>query len=300
MELRYILGITLAILSGATNNLGVLLQKKVVNEVPPQFRTKAFLRTLIKNPLWLLGLFLQVALGMLLFVSAVSIIGPALVPGLMASGLILLALGSVKLMKEKLSPSEYLGILLMIAGITLLGLSQMSINADLVRKSLSSSQTILRIVIFTTLMTLSCIAFHFISLKSKKRKGIIMGFSNGFLFSLSNFWISPLTSLIPIVLTGKANLAQTIIFISASIILIATNIIAFSQIQIAFKFAQASNIIPVQQISVQITPILIYFLVLSLSPPKSTSTIFICLGAILIISAGFLLGTRQQQLEKTN
>ena len=85
---------------------------------------------------------------------------------------------------------------------------------------------------------------------------------------------------------------------AACIILVVSNLLAFTQIQVAFKFGQASNIIPVQQISVQITPILVYFFVFSLTPPKTISGVFIVAGALLIIASGFLLGRRQEELEK--
>jgi len=298
MDFKYLLGVAVAILSGVINNLGVLLQKKVVNEVPPQFRGKGFLRMLLKNPLWLLGLFLQVAVGMIAFVAAQALIGPALVPGLMASGLIVLALGSVKLMGEKLSLAEYAGIFLMIAGITLLGLSGLDIAIVKVRDYLALSNIVFHIAVFSAAMYLFWGVIHLVSIKSQKRKGIIMGFSNGFLFSLSNFWVSPLIAIFIIVLAGKGSSQQVVLFIAACIILVSANIVAFYQIQVAFKYGQASNIIPVQQISVQITPILVYFFVFSLTPPKTIFGVFIVAGALLIILAGFLLGRRQEELEK--
>ena len=295
---KYILGVLIAVLCGAINNAGVLLQKKVVNEVPPEFRGKGFMLRLLKNPLWLFGLFLQVGVGMAAFVAAQALIGPALVPGLMASGLIVLALGSVKLIGESLRSAEYAGIFLMIAGIALLGLSGLEISVEVVRGSLAASPVFVRIVVFTAAMILFWGVMHLWSLSSVKRKGIIMGFSNGFLFSLSNFWVSPLVAVITIVLAGKGDLGQTIIFALACVILVGSNVIAFSQINYAFKFGQASNIIPVQQISVQITPVLVYFLVFRLTPPKTISGVFIVSGAALIILAGFLLGRRQSKLEK--
>jgi drug/metabolite transporter (DMT)-like permease len=295
MTLKYLLGVAIAISSGVFNNLGVLLQKKVVNVHAS--KEKGFMATLVKNWVWWLGMFLQVGVGMGTFVAAQALIGPALVPGLMASGLIVLALGSVKLMHEKLNLPEYSGILLMIVGITLLGLSELDIDIEVVRKALTSSDIVFRIGVFTVIMIVSCAVFHLVSLKSKQRKGIVMGFSNGFLFSLSNFWISPLTAIILIVLGGKGNSLQVVLFIAACVILVVSNLLAFTQIQVAFKFGQASNIIPVQQISVQITPILIYFFVFSLTPPKTISGVFIVAGALLIIASGFLLGRRQEEIE---
>ena len=86
--MNYVLGVAVAILCGVVNNVGVLLQKKVVNDVPPEARGQGFLKRLLKHPLWLLGLFLQIGVGTATFMIAVDLIGPALVPGLMASGLV--------------------------------------------------------------------------------------------------------------------------------------------------------------------------------------------------------------------
>ncbi len=298
MDYKYMMGVAVAILCGVINNAGVLLQKKAVNDVPAELKGKGFMATLLKSRLWWLGMFFQVALGMATFMWAQALIGPALVPGLMAAGLIVLALGSVKLIGEKLSFPEYFGIFLMIAGIALLGLSGLDIAIDRVREALALSNIVFHILVFTACMYVFWGIIHLVSLRNQKRKGIIMGFSNGFLFSLSNFWVSPLLAVIALVLAGKGNSSQIIIFIAACVILVSANLVAFYQIQVAFKYGQASNIIPVQQISVQITPILVYFLVFSLTPPSTLSAVFIILGALLIILAGFLLGRRQEELEK--
>ena len=298
MDLKYLLGVLVSIFCGVINNIGVLLQKKVVNDLPPESREKRFVRALLKNPLWLFGLFCQVGLGMVAFVIAQDLIGPALVPGLMASGLIVLALGSVKLMGEKLSLSEYFGIFWMMLGMFLLGLSKLDISLDKVREALALSDTLVRITIFTVSLFLFWGVFSLVALKSARRKGIVIGFANGFLFALSNFWISPLLAVITLVLTGKGSGAQIAVFVAASALLVGANLFAFYQIQQAFKFGQASNIIPVQQISVQIAPVLVYFYVFSLKPPTLISGAFIILGALAIILSGFLLGRRQSELEK--
>ena len=298
MHYSYALGVFAAILCGVLNNAGVLLQKKAVNDVPKELRSKGFMRALLKSRVWWLGMFLQIGVGMAAFVAAQALIGPALVPGLMASGLIVLALGSVKLMGESLRPLEYLGILMMVMGIALLGLSGLEISLDRVQKLLASRDTVFRVMVFTVSMVICWGMMHLVSLKSAKRKGIIMGFSNGFLFSLSNFWVSPLVAVIVVVLSGRGDFSQTVIFILACIILVGANLMAFYQIQHAFKSGQASNIIPVQQISVQLTPVLVYFLVFALRPARNISTALISAGAMLIILAGFLLGQRQSEMEK--
>jgi hypothetical protein len=53
-------------------------------------------------------------------------LGPALIPGLMAAGLIVLVLGSIWILGEKLGAAEIAAIALLVLSITLLGLSRLS------------------------------------------------------------------------------------------------------------------------------------------------------------------------------
>ena len=140
-----------AVISGIVNNLGTILQKKVVNSVK---QDEKFLKNLIKNPLWLIGLILQNCIGAIFFFFAQVFIGPTLIPGLMASGLIVLVIGSIKILGENLNFLEILGIFLMIIAIAFLGLSNMAIDPAkqnfLDMGSLDNFQT-LRSMIFSEL-----------------------------------------------------------------------------------------------------------------------------------------------------
>ena len=95
----YITGVFLAIIAGSINNIGLVLQKKVVNEVSEEAK---FFRSLVKKPLWITGLLMELIIGSVFFMIAQIYIGPALIPGLMAFGLIFLAIGSVKIVGETL------------------------------------------------------------------------------------------------------------------------------------------------------------------------------------------------------
>ena len=298
MDLKYILGVATAIFCGISMQAGIIIQKKAVNDMPTEDRAQRFLRTLIKSPKWLGGLLLEYGLGTASFLVAQSLIGPTLVPGLMASGLIVLAIGSVKIIGEALSLSEYAGIVLMIAGISLIGLSELDISVDVVRDRLAASDTATRIAILTIGLFILWGITHVGSLWHTRRKGIIMAFSNGFPFAISNFWVSPLLAVFGIVMTGNGNWRQMGLFVLASAILVGCNVLGIWQTNEAFKFAQASNVIPVQQISVQITPILFYFYVYALKSPQSISRAFIIIGVTCILLAAFLLGRRQSELEK--
>jgi len=286
----YLLGVFFAILSGVMINLGLLFQKKVINNIPEEARKKRFMRTLIRKPLWLAGFFLEYIVGgVIAFVLAEHYIGPTLVPGLMAIGFIVLAVGSIWILNESLNAKEYIGISLIITGSVLLALSGLEIDNETVRLRLSDDGTVFRTVLFTVVMLAIWGITHYMSIKSRRRRGVIMGFSNGFPFGLSNFWIKPLLAVIWIVLAGKGTAGQVATFVAACVIMILVNLFGIRQIQEAFKFGDAHNVIPMQQIPVQISQILYYFYVFDLASPSSESVAFILSGILLIIVSGFSL-----------
>ncbi len=97
VDFYYILGICLAIGAGTAINLGTVVQKLAVNQVPPEQRDKEFFKNLIHNRIWLFGLLIQIALGTTLVIVSQIFIGPALLPGLLATGLVAMAIGAAKL-----------------------------------------------------------------------------------------------------------------------------------------------------------------------------------------------------------
>ena len=87
------------------------------------------------------------------------------------------------------------------------------------------------------------------------------------------------------------------IFIIASVILVLVNIFGITELQKAFTAGQASNLIPVQQVPIQITPIFIYFFVFLLTA-LPIAFVYISIGVALIILSSFLLGKRQARMEE--
>lgn len=88
MNGSYWAGVTAAIAAGITFNLGMLIQKPAVAKTTAG---SSLIRQLIRSPLWLGGFALQFIIGMPLNMLAQSLIGPAIIPGLMAVGLVVLA-----------------------------------------------------------------------------------------------------------------------------------------------------------------------------------------------------------------
>jgi len=288
----YLLGVFLAILSGSINNIGLVFQKKVVNEVPPEAK---FFRSLVKKPLWITGLLMELALGSVFFMIAQIYIGPALIPGLMAFGLIFLAIGSVKIVGETLKKEEIIGIIIMITAIFLLGLSALSI--DIVSINILAVDLVVNMTIFTIVLFLGSFVCEILQRKFEKSKGILLAISSGFQFSLTNFWIAPLMAVIVHVFGGNANLGEIFLFIACAVILIAASIIGIMKIQQSFQVANASRMIPIQQVPIQITPIIAYFFVFTLMPPTIFPIIYVISGVSLILLSSFLLAKRQAQIE---
>lgn len=289
----YWLGVFLAITSGSMNNIGLVLQKKVVNEVVAE--EEKFFRNLVKKPVWITGLLMELAIGSIFFMVAQIYIGPALIPGLMAFGLIFLAIGSVKIVNETLKKEEITGILLMILAIFLLGISELSI--DITNIDLLEIGLVLRMATFTVALFLGSGLCEILQRKSKRFKGILLAISSGFQFSLTNFWIAPLMGVITHVFGGTSSLGELILFLCSVAILIVGSIIGIMKITQAFQVAQASNMIPIQQVPIQVTPILFYLIVFMLTPPSFLSIIYVSVGVIIIIVSSFLLSKRQAQLE---
>lgn len=290
----YTIGVMFAIISGIINNLGTVLQKKVVNDKSDE--DSKLMKYLIKSPLWLIGLLMQLVIGSVFFMLAQLYIGPALISGFMAAGLIVLAIGSVYIVGESLKKVEIIGILLMILGITFLGFSELSI--DIVNTNLMDLAFVANVVVFTVVFSLIAIICEIIAKKNKRLFGILLAISSGCMFALSNFWISPLMSVFAKVFEETASWGELIWFISAAIILPLVNIIGIARIQTAFTEGQASNLIPIQQVPIQISPIIVYFFVFLLAAPSIISTIYMLVGIILIILSSFSLGRRQTQMDE--
>ncbi len=291
--LNYLIGVFLAVGAGISNNIGLLLQKKVVNELPEGEKVG---RNLLKKPLWILGLSFELVLGTTFFLLAFTPkwgIGAALVPGLMAAGLIVLAIGSIKLLKESVTKQDVLGILLMIVGIAFLGFSELEIKVE--NPEVFDANLLSRAAIFTIVFIAISLFCQVFQGRQKKYQGILLAIFSGAMFATSNFWVQPLMALFGVVFGAGQYIGFFLITIT---ILILTNIFGIFKIQQAFQHGHASKLIPIQQLPIQIGPIFIYFAIFMWMAPKVYSLPFMIIAVTLVIASSFLLARRQAQLEE--
>jgi len=288
--MSYLIGIIVALISGTIKSVGHVIQKKVIVGLPEESK---LMKTLVRNKIWVMALILDMGVGTILFFVAQSFIGPVLVPGIIDIGLIILAIGSVKIIGDSLKKEEILAIFFIIIAVFLLSFSELDVKTS--ELDLIEIGFLIRLTIYSsTLFTLS-VLFEVLQKKSQNYKGALIAILSGFMFAISNVWVSILTGVMS---QGFSNPGYIVLFILASVILPLTNALGIIKINKAFKEGKAHVMIPVQQIPLEITPIIIYFMVFMLTPPKIYSLPFIVIAGVLLITCSYLLGKRQVKFEE--
>lgn len=285
----YAWGVVFALLAGSAGQAGHLCQKLAVNREAAG--ETGFFRRLLARPLWLAGLALELGAGTVFFLLAQVRLGPALVPGLMATGLITLAVGSAWIVREAPGFGELLGIGLLIASAVLLGGSRLAI--DLASFDILEAGFLARAAAFSAAVT-----FLFFALRLwgrgrmfavGDRRGVPAALGSGLLYVLSNFWVGPFTGAVLRLFRGELGLPVWGLFAFGSAVLVLTNLFGIAALQQAFRVSRAAVAVPLQSLPTQLAPGLVYLLVFRLSPPSRGSLWRFALGAGLILASSFLL-----------
>ncbi|NVM18142.1 MAG: hypothetical protein HWN80_10530 [Candidatus Lokiarchaeota archaeon] len=294
MELSiYWIGMLLAILGGCSHYLGLILEKHVINKMPKEVK---LMKSIIKEPLWLFAIFIRFGTGSILFIFAQIIIGPAITPGLMASGLIILAIGSIKILGEKLNYMEIVAIFIMIIAVTFIGLSGFSIEIS--EENLLNPNFLIRISLSTGILGLIAIVFQILQGKIPHLKAVLLALISGLMLSLNNFWITPFIWSLGNMFGGYFNIEAFLLFIVSSVLLIIANILGVIKMSQGFRSGRASFLATIQNVPVQLTPSILYFFVFMMIPSRIMPILFFILGVALIISSSFILEKRQTQIEQ--
>ncbi len=293
-----ILGIFLALAGGIANNLGALCQKYAINKIPKEEKEAGFFKKLLKTPLWLLGLFLIIAASGVLQMAAQWYIGGALIPGLLAIGMIVLTIGAVKILGEKMRLMEYLGIALMIGGVLMIGLSSLEITSDDMT-NLIDRYFLIRYGIFTGILLIFWLVSRQIGKRIDNRswKTVFLTFGSSFPYAIANAWLQPMIFTATELFTGNASVFNIVFFILSLGLLGVINVFGMAHLQDAFKHGDASKVYPIGNIPQQIAPIVLYYGIYLKTSPLPYSLYLLIAGVIIILIAGFLLGAKQGELE---
>jgi hypothetical protein len=293
--MSYLYGVALAVASGISNNMGTLLQKKVVNDLPAEAKEQRFFRSLVKHPVWFVGLLLQLAIGTAFFMLAQVYIGPALIPGLMGVGLIVLAIGSVWLIGESLTRTEIIGITLIMGATFTIAFSELVIN--IVVFNFLETGFLMRVTLFTSAIVTMILILEASHRRWTRVRAVARALMSGLFIAMSNYWIAILMATIVHVFDGTFVLLELVLFAISAVILVLDNIFALSTLQTAFLSGQANLIIPIQQLPIQIIPGFVFLLIFYLPIPSVLSLVLFFGGVGMIVFSSFLLGRRQVALE---
>jgi drug/metabolite transporter (DMT)-like permease len=288
MDGRYWLGAFLAVAAGVVFNAGILMQKIAVGNSEGG---AGLMRRLVKSPLWMWGLVVQIAVGSPMNMLALSLIGPVIIPGLSSIGLVVLALGAVRFAGERLRVGEIAGIGLVMAAVTVFGLGGMSVNMR--EAGLYETAFLVRLSVFSAVLALLSLTCYGIARRTGPSRGVLRTVNAGLLFALSNLWLGVLTELLSQWIRDRFALTHFPYIFIASAIVAGTSYLGIAETQHAFESGDASKLIPIQNVPSQILPVAAYFLVFSLRPADSRALPLTLLGVVLVLAGAFLLAGRQ-------
>ncbi len=290
----YIVGIVLALGDGFLNNIGILFQKMAINKLP---EGKKVTKGLLKNKLWLFGFIVNGYLPMIFSIPAGLLIGQALLPGLEATGLIWLALASVRFLRERLKASEVIGIFLMVAAAFALAFSQLEFQPSNYEYSVWSP-LFTRIVIFTVVVAMGSFACYVLRKAGSSRKAVFYALDSGLLTVLNNFYFFVILAIVAHILTGGFALGEVPMFAVSIAIAPPCEIMGIHRLQKSFEFGQACNMRPVQQAPIQIGAVFYFFWIYFLFPVSGLISVILAAAAVvLILTSMVLLCKRQASLK---
>ncbi|MBN1241486.1 MAG: hypothetical protein JXA15_02120 [Spirochaetales bacterium] len=282
---RFILGIVAGVASATAINLGLVLQKLAVARggAGPLFPR------LLRDRRWLAGFALQLALGAPLNLAAVGLLGPALVPGVMASGLVVLALASAHWGGERIGAREALGIGAIMAAVAAIGASGLAV--DVFARNPAGTELLGRSALMAAAMVALGSLVPLVSAASGRARGagshaIALAVASGAWMALSNFALGVAQGSAAWLGSGPAATASLAV---SALAVLAANVFAVAQIQGAFVSGKASAVVPVQQVPIQIFPPLVFFFVYAPFAPSDLSLALVGIGVVLVLAGAWLL-----------
>jgi drug/metabolite transporter (DMT)-like permease len=305
--MRYAAGIAAAIGAGIADHVGVLIQKAAVNRAP---RGLPLMKSLRKSPLWISGFALQFFLGAPLAVLSVSLIGPAIVPGLMSIGLVVLAFGAIIIQKERVKAMEIAGIAFVILAVTSFGMSRLSIDVHAV--SMRDPLLLFRAGAFAAALTAIAFICGRIAGRHASRAdaggaasadpaaivprvesaSAFHAVRAGLLYNLGNLGLGFITAGLARFGRGIFDPVEMTVFLLAAALAAAGTLFGLGATQHALAHGRAAVAIPLQNGVAQILPVLVFFLVYRPYAPGPESLAFLGAACALLMTGVVLLTRR--------
>jgi hypothetical protein len=289
--MRYALGIAAAVVAGIVFNVGILIQKAAVARVP---RNMPLMRSLMKSPQWISGLVLQFVLGTPLYTLSVGLIGPAVVPGLMSIGLVVLALGAVLVQKESVKGKEIAGIAFVVLAVTAFGLTRLSIDVHAI--SMKDPGLLARAGVFSgALIAIALVCAEVarrLATPYSESAAALHATRAGVWYSIGNLGLGFITAGLARFGGGIFDPVEIAVFLIAVALTVAGNIYGIAATQHALANGRAAVTIPLQNGVAQILPVCVFFLVYRPYVPAADSLFFLGAAGILLMTGVVLLTGR--------
>ena len=288
MSGAYVIGVLAAIAAGMAYNLGMVIQKVAVRRIAARAR---FMQQLIRNRLWLGGFALQFLVGTPLNLYALAVVGPALLPGLMSSGLVVMAIAAVRLAGESLDAASTAGIGLVILAVGLLGFSGLAV--DMTAINLFATDFLMRLTAFTAFFAALSLACHLLQSRIEALRGVLRMVDAGLLLAQANLWVGVLLGFVALWSAGHFAPSHVLPLALATAVCAACSVLGTVETQRAFQVGDAAQLVPIQSVPQQILPLLSYFVVFRLVPPSSATVPLAAAAAALILAGSGLLARHQ-------
>jgi len=322
VTLKFFGGVFVAIIAGIVLNLGSLIQKKAVNQFV-YYKKKAIIindedydmqknaqvqitiKDLATSKLWMLGFILQAVVGAGLFIISQGLIGPSLTPALGSIGLVVLVFASC-IVDEKLTWDEYVGLVVMIAAVFLLGFSDMVINLE--HTNFLHIGFMIRVGIYSGIVILLCVICKLWSLRRDRFEGPALAVLAGLLVALQNYWIAPFTALAGGIFHREGNFTfehnkvgwVILYFLISMAFVIIANLQTVYERQLAFRVGGAATMIPISHLPSHLSSPIIFSFVFNLHAPHKYSIPCMWAGLFLLVICSIIFGKRGAQFEEPN
>lgn len=283
--MRYMLGVLAGILSGLAFTASSIAQKRAIDEIGVE---APLFRNLVKSPLWLAGFAVSFAIGAPLNMAAYMAIGPTLPPALNSIGLAAIPILARVFLGERPPARSYAGAAAIALAVACIGLSGIAIAPESINwldRSflLRGAITVGCILVFSA----ACIGF---GLYSRSSGVISLALAAGAAQALANALMAPIAGQLGLLVSGSLGLIGLIIAGAASIALAAVNFGAIAVAQCALRKGSAAVVIPLQQLPIQVVPIIFHVAMYRGSFGGTGKTALLTAGISLLIVGAFALG----------
>jgi hypothetical protein len=159
--------------------------------------------------------------------------------------------------------------------------------------SLYEPAFLLRLGAFTIVAAALSLLCHTMQKANQRLRGILRMLNAGLLLSQGNLWLGVLMALLARWGAGRFSAPDLVSAAVASGIVFAGSMLGIAETQRAFRYGEASRLVPLQYVPSLILPVAAYFGVFALSPGSPAGLPLAVMGTILVIAGAILLSGRQ-------